>query len=111
MLEFEHLKTDILELPEEAQEMVVNFVDFLKREYQQSNPSSKSSDLNNQSFIGMWQDRLEMKDSIKWVNQLRRDQWTQTDLIEQIDRRREAMASRVGMMPDSTELLRADRER
>jgi len=76
MVEFEHLKTDILELPEEAQEMVVNFVDFLKHQYQQSNASPKPLDLNNQSFIGMWQDRPEMKDSTKWVRQLRRDQWT-----------------------------------
>ena len=51
-----------------------------------------------------------MWDSIKRVNQLRRDQWTQTDLIEQIDRRREEIAARIGIMPDSTELLRADRE-
>jgi hypothetical protein len=111
MLEFEHLKTDILELPEEAQEMVVNFVDFLKGQYQQSNASPKLLDLNNQSFVGIWKDRPEMKDSTKWVRQLRRDQRPQKDLIEQIDRRREAMAARVGIMPDSTELLRADRER
>ena len=34
----------------------------------------------------------------------------QPDIIEQIDRRREKIAARVGIMPDSTELLRADRE-
>ena len=35
----------------------------------------------------------------------------QLDLIERIDSRRKKMAMRVGIMPDSTELLRADRER
>ena len=35
----------------------------------------------------------------------------QLDLIERIDSRREEMAMRVGIMPDSTELLRGDRER
>jgi hypothetical protein len=35
----------------------------------------------------------------------------QPDIIEQIDRRREKITARVGIMPDSTELLRADRER
>ena len=33
------------------------------------------------------------------------------DLLEQIDRQREAIASRVGIMPDSTEQIAEDRHR
>lgn len=34
-----------------------------------------------------------------------------TKVLEQIDRQREAIATRVGMMPDSTELIAPDRHR
>lgn len=33
------------------------------------------------------------------------------DLLEQIDRQREAIAARVGIMPDSTEFIAEDRNR
>lgn len=34
-----------------------------------------------------------------------------TNLLERIDRRREAIAARVGIMPDSTDLIAEDRNR
>lgn len=43
--------------------------------------------------------------------QVRLHKRPQPNIMEQIDCRREKIAARVGIMPDSTELLRADRER
>lgn len=43
--------------------------------------------------------------------QVRLHKRPQPNIMEQIDCRREKIAARVSIMPDSTELLRADRER
>jgi hypothetical protein len=32
-------------------------------------------DWNNEPFVGMWQDREDMKDSSKWVRSLRQQEW------------------------------------
>jgi hypothetical protein len=31
---------------------------------------------SNEPFIGMWKNHEEMKDSVEWVRQLRRNEWT-----------------------------------
>ncbi|MGB7441262.1 MAG: DUF2281 domain-containing protein [Coleofasciculaceae cyanobacterium] len=76
MLEFDRLQKDIASLPEDAQQMVIYFVRFLKQHYQTSRTqSTKPLSLDNQPFVGMWQDRPEMQDSTAWVRQVRKQQW------------------------------------
>ncbi len=36
---------------------------------------SPLTDLENESFVGMWQDREELANSSQWVRQLRRQEW------------------------------------
>jgi hypothetical protein len=76
MSEFEQLKHDISTLPETAQQLVVNFVAFLKQRYahEQTAPP-RPLDLENESFVGMWSERPEMQDSTAWVRQIRQQHW------------------------------------
>lgn len=68
---------DLSSLPPEAQKEVVDFVAFLKTRY----PSLKVKKitglgrLEDEPFIGMWQDREDMQDSTAWVRDLRRKEW------------------------------------
>jgi hypothetical protein len=76
MLKFEHLRDDVSALPETAQQLVVDFVAFLKQRYAHS-PTTPSHPLNleNEPFVGMWSDRPEMQDSTAWVRQTRQQHW------------------------------------
>ena len=76
MPKLEKLQEDIATLPEEAQQLLSDFVAFLKQRYQPSK-STKPQPLNleNEPFVGMWSDRLEMKDSTAWVKQVRQQHW------------------------------------
>lgn len=67
---------DINSLPPEAQRQVADFVAFLQERYTTA-PSKKSrrARIRKEAFVGMWKDRVEMKDSIAWVRQTRRTQW------------------------------------
>lgn len=76
MLEIEQLKADILALPEEAQQNIVDFVTLIKQQYQENLDSQKPSfSLDDQPFVGMWKDRPEMQNSSEWVRQIRKKQW------------------------------------
>lgn len=76
MLEFDHLRDDISALPETAQQLIVDFVAFLKQRYS-SSPTSVPHPLNleNEPFVGIWSDRPEMQDSTAWVRQTRQQHW------------------------------------
>ena len=76
MPELEKLRDDIATLPEEAQQLVNDFVAFLKQRYQPSPaPISQPLNLENEPFVGMWCDRPEMQDSTAWVKQVRQQHW------------------------------------
>ncbi len=76
MNKFEQLRTDISALPETAQQLVVDFVAFLKQRYnQQQTMTPNPINLENEPFVGMWSDRSEMQDSVAWVKQIRRQHW------------------------------------
>ncbi len=66
---------DINSLPPEAQKQVADFVAFLQERYA-SVPAKKSrrAKLTKEPFIGMWKGRSDMKDSVEWVRQVRREQ-------------------------------------
>jgi hypothetical protein len=73
MPELEKLREDIATLPEEAQQLVSEFVAFLKQRYQPANPQPLN--LKNEPFVGMWSDCPEMQDSTAWVRQVRQQHW------------------------------------
>ncbi|GAB4367775.1 MAG: hypothetical protein Kow00121_06360 [Elainellaceae cyanobacterium] len=76
MPEFEQLRDDISTLPEPAQQLVIDFVAFLKQRYiQQQTAPSQPLNLDNEPFVGMWSDRPEMQDSTAWVKQVRQQHW------------------------------------
>ena len=63
---------EIETLPPEAQKQVSDFVAFLKARYG-AVPQKKTrrGKLEDEPFFGMWKDREDMRDSAKWVRQLR----------------------------------------
>ncbi|NET60624.1 MAG: hypothetical protein F6K47_32140 [Symploca sp. SIO2E6] len=72
----EQIQKDLASLPEDAQQMVIYFICFLKQYYKNSPTcSTKPFNLDNQPFVGMWQDRPDMQDSTAWVRQIRKQQW------------------------------------
>jgi hypothetical protein len=63
-------------LPTEAQKQVIALIDLLKIKYRSENSRSlKSKSIANKKFIGIWKDRTELKDSTKWVRNLRQSEW------------------------------------
>lgn len=84
MPEFEQLKDDISTLPPAAQQLVVDFVAFLKQRYSQPEAATHQPlNLENEPFVGMWsvceappqEARPEMADSTAWVRQIRQQHW------------------------------------
>ncbi|NES24009.1 MAG: DUF2281 domain-containing protein [Symploca sp. SIO3E6] len=76
MLEFDRLQEDILSLPEDAQQMVIDFVRLLRQRYQTSKTASPQPlSFDDQPFVGMWSDRTDMQDSTAWVRKMRQQQW------------------------------------
>lgn len=63
-------------LPPEAQKQVEDFIAFLKTRYQPaSKRRAKKVRLENEPFVGMWKNREDMRDSVKWVKELRQREW------------------------------------
>ncbi|MEX1211602.1 MAG: DUF2281 domain-containing protein [Balneolaceae bacterium] len=68
----------IKKLPSEARQEAADFVEFLTKKYiQQSGERdiSKKQSILDSSFRGMWKDREDLKDSTKWVRELRKSRW------------------------------------
>ena len=69
---------EINALPPEAQRQLKDFIAFLRQRYNPS-PSPKTadtSDLATEEFIGMWQDREDMRNSTAWVRRVRQFHWS-----------------------------------
>lgn len=76
MSDLDRLQEDVISLPEEVQQTIIDFVSFLKRRHQTNQSQSpKSITFDDQPFVGMWSDRPEMRDSVVWVQQTREQQW------------------------------------
>lgn len=68
----------INELPPDAKKQAQDFVDFLYQRYVQKKDrkiKSGSKKISDSSFFGIWKDREEMDDSIKWVKDVRKSEW------------------------------------
>jgi hypothetical protein len=76
-MEAANIAREIASLPPEAQKQVIDFVAFLKARYPASQPARKTrrTRLADEPFIGMWQDRADMQDSVAWVRSLRMREW------------------------------------
>jgi len=76
MFNLNQLNQDIATLPQAAQQLIIDFVAFLKHRYPPilQNPILPI-DLDKEPFIGMWSDRPEMQDSAAWVRQIRQQHW------------------------------------
>lgn len=75
MLQFDQLKQDLQSLPETDQQLVIDFVEILKKRHKPSLPSNTILDLENEPFVGMWTDNPEMQDSTAWVRKIRQQHW------------------------------------
>ncbi|TYT73343.1 DUF2281 domain-containing protein [Desulfobotulus mexicanus] len=75
---------EFVSLPPEAQKQVMDFVAFLKTRYpeKKEKKQKKSHLLEKEPFIGMWQDREDMKDSSEWVRNTRQKEWSGNGLDE-----------------------------
>ncbi|PYP84572.1 MAG: hypothetical protein DMF61_19420 [Blastocatellia bacterium AA13] len=64
---------EIRSLPQEALREVEGFVAYLHQRYGGRRPATQpaGSELHDERFIGMWQDRDDMRDSTAWVRNLR----------------------------------------
>ncbi|MDM8560835.1 hypothetical protein [Candidatus Parabeggiatoa sp. HSG14] len=74
----ERVIQDITTLPLVAQQEVIDFIAFLKLRYSQSSVQRNSNNLStieNEPFIGMWQNHPDMDDSTTWVRSLRQREW------------------------------------
>jgi hypothetical protein len=72
---------EISNLPPEAQRQVTDFIAFLRTRYKKQSQTSKTvkgNNILNEPFIGIWKDRDDMKDSDKWLRNIRRSEWGKT---------------------------------
>lgn len=64
-------------LPPEAQRQVADFVAFLYARYQRSSLPKRlgKSKLTEDPFVGLWEDREDLRDSTAWVRHVREGEW------------------------------------
>jgi hypothetical protein len=73
----EEILRDIASLPPEGQRQVIDFIAFVHQRYERSQSNEQPvSDLRAESFVGIWQDRHDLVDSVDWVRQVRESEWT-----------------------------------
>jgi hypothetical protein len=68
------IQQEIQYLPEEAQSLLLDLIQILKKLYPRLKEHEVLS-LEDQPFVGMWSDRSETQDSSQWVRNIRRQHW------------------------------------
>lgn len=71
----ENFLHDYSTLPLEAKQQVTDFLAFLKTRYGTSCGNEEKTVLSDEPFVGMWRNREDMSDSIKWVRNIRKNEW------------------------------------
>lgn len=68
---------DFSNLPPEAQREARDFIAFLRSRYSDTPRGKKTRriPLSKESFIGIWKDRGDLKESSTWVRNCRRAEW------------------------------------
>jgi aryl-phospho-beta-D-glucosidase BglC (GH1 family) len=79
-MEQEKIFDDISNLPPEAQQQVADFIAFLRTRYKRSDAEKQTTRINliNEPFIGIWKDREDMKNTSKWLRNVRKAEWGAT---------------------------------
>jgi len=79
-MEQEKIFDDISNLPPEAQQQVADFIAFLRTRYKRSDAEKQTKRINliNEPFIGIWKNREDMKNSRKWLRNVRKAEWGAT---------------------------------
>jgi hypothetical protein len=73
----EEIVREIASLPPEGQRQVIDFIAFVSQRYGHSQLSEQPvSNLRAEGFVGIWQDRNDIKDSGAWVRRVRESEWT-----------------------------------
>jgi hypothetical protein len=64
-------------LPPSAQQQVADFISFLATRTHQLGieKNATSTPLAEESFVGVWRDRDDLRDSTAWVRRMREEQW------------------------------------
>ena len=64
-------------LPPEGKEILINFIEFLNLKYSKNESNKKRNpiSLKKSKFIGIWKNREDMKDSERYVKELRVKEW------------------------------------
>jgi hypothetical protein len=76
-MKHEEILQQITSLPPEGQRQVIDFIAFVRQRYGQSQlREHNATNLSTESFIGIWQDRNDLKDSSAWVRRVREAEWT-----------------------------------
>ena len=80
-MEQDKIYNEISNLPPETQRQATDFIAFLRTRYKKRSQTSKTvkgNNILNEPFIGIWKDRNDMKDSGKWLRNIRRSEWCGT---------------------------------
>jgi hypothetical protein len=75
MMEQDKIYKDISNLPPEARRQVFDFISFLKSRYKRPQKKVMRNNIINDPFIGIWKDREDMKDSSRWLRNVRNSEW------------------------------------
>lgn len=63
-------------LPIEAQKQVLAFIDFLQKRYEPKGKKTRErKSIANKKFVGLWENREDLKDSSLWIRKLRKKEW------------------------------------
>lgn len=73
----EEIVREIGALPPEDKRLVESFLAFLRQRYARPDAPSTNVPLQDDNFIGMWRDRVEVADSTAWVRGMREAEWGQ----------------------------------
>lgn len=79
MIQIEQITKDLDSLPEEAQTLLIDFIQLLKKNYISTEVNTSDmvllDDIEDEPFVGMWKEREDMTDSSQWVREVRKQEW------------------------------------
>ena len=76
-MEQTELLKEISDLPPVAMQQLMDFTAFLKTRYMNYQKERRNAcpDLLDEPFIGIWENRKDMDDSVSWVRKTRHAEW------------------------------------
>lgn len=68
---------ELSKLPFEAQQQVKDYILFLRSRYENTpfQQKEKPGKLTDEPFVGIWKDRVDLKDSRTWIRAVRKTEW------------------------------------